>query len=539
MKLLISNFKFLVSKYWKILLLIVCSVAFFFVYSYLAYDNIGPKFTWPDEMANNYFINIFSATGQMKMAEPLNELAGNLLVPRSFNFINGNLVPGTFLGFDLIYGLISWVIGMRLILFVTPLLAALIPLFFYFLIKRVFEDKIALISALALYALAPFWYYSSLVMLPTAAFLFFLILGFALIIRQKKWQYLLGFISIGLTLGIRTSETIWVFGILILLAIFYKRYKLWDIILAILGIVIALAPILFFNQQTFGSALSFGYLPIGDNGSVSLPTEFVRSTNIYLSYLQSAIMPFGFAPLTIMKNFYLYGIKIFWYLLIPGFLGAVLILKQYRIDKNKLAYVIVSALVSLLILIYYGSWVFADPLTMHLNVLGLSYVRYFLPIFILALPLAVFLFGEIVKKYKPTMQKVIIGLIVVLYLGVSINQVYYSGLDNLKAVKSYILSYHFIAAEVLVQTEDTAIIMTDRADKIFFPQRRVIPKWDWTKLDNLKKIITDYPIYYLGYDSQAKVDELNKNFLITQSLELSGQKVIADQYYMYKLKILD
>ena len=42
--------------------------------------------------------------------------------------------------------------------------------------------------------------------------------------------------------------------------------------------------------------------------------------------------------------------------------------------------------ISVFFAIYYGSWEFTDKLTLHLNTLGISYVRYWLPIYLLSLP---------------------------------------------------------------------------------------------------------------------------------------------------------
>jgi len=135
----------------NIMLLLILSVGFFFVYSFLASGNVAPvRFTWPDEMANHYFISSFVNNNSLVVPEALNTTANNFIVPRSVNLLNGNLVPGTFLGFILLLGLIVKVIGVNALLFVTPFFGALIPLIFYLILRRIFEQRLALLSTILL-----------------------------------------------------------------------------------------------------------------------------------------------------------------------------------------------------------------------------------------------------------------------------------------------------------------------------------------------------------------------------------------------------
>src|SRR4030043_212187 len=159
----------------KLLILAILGIIFFFFFSFLILGNSADRFTWPDETANYFFIKNYIEHSNFSVAEPLNEIGNNLIKPRSFNVYQGNLVPGSFLGFLLIYGLIGKLIGIGLVQFLTPLLAILAGIFFYKILLKIFEPKIALISALLFFINPAWWYYANFAMLPNIAFLSFLI----------------------------------------------------------------------------------------------------------------------------------------------------------------------------------------------------------------------------------------------------------------------------------------------------------------------------------------------------------------------------
>ena len=169
MRFKISDFRFLI--------LVIIGIIFFFIYSFLIFGNSASKFTWPDETANYFFIKNYIGHSNFSVAEPLNQIAANIVKPRSFNVYQGNLVPGSFLGMLLIYGLIGKIVQIGLIKFLTPLLAVLAGLFFYKILLKIFDPKIAFISTLLFYINPAWWYYANLSMLPNISFLTFFIIG--------------------------------------------------------------------------------------------------------------------------------------------------------------------------------------------------------------------------------------------------------------------------------------------------------------------------------------------------------------------------
>ncbi len=163
-----QKIKIFVLNCWQSLTLIILAIIFFFIYSILIYGNNLSKFTWPDETANYFFINNYIEHSNFSAPEPINEIAGNIIKPRSFNIYQGNLVPGSFLGMPLIYGLIGKITGINLIKYLTPLLAVLAGLFFYKILLKVFTPKIAFFSSILFYINPAWWYYASFSMLPNS-----------------------------------------------------------------------------------------------------------------------------------------------------------------------------------------------------------------------------------------------------------------------------------------------------------------------------------------------------------------------------------
>ncbi|MFA6254777.1 MAG: hypothetical protein WC675_01935 [Patescibacteria group bacterium] len=67
-------------------ILIVIAIIFGGVYLYLATPltintNLDPRFDWPDETANYFWVKEYAQTGQLFLAEPLNTVAKNQITP--------------------------------------------------------------------------------------------------------------------------------------------------------------------------------------------------------------------------------------------------------------------------------------------------------------------------------------------------------------------------------------------------------------------------------------------------------------------------
>jgi hypothetical protein len=209
-------------------------------------------------------------------------------------------------------------------------------------------------------------------------------------------------------------------------------------------------------------------------------------------------------------------------------------------DKNKRSYILTLVIVSGLLLLYYGSWVFADPLTVSLNMLGLSYVRYWLPIYILFLPLWVMLFLAIIDRWESFKLKALLSLIFIGgFVGLSIYQLYFFGNDNLRLIKKNIQDYHTIYNNVVAGVEDNAVIWSERSDKIFFPQKKVIFGHDNQEFVGIKNLLDKkIPVYYFGFTlSDREFADFNNKISDYKVKLTQDQMKIGERQSLYKFDI--
>ncbi|MEK7172975.1 MAG: glycosyltransferase family 39 protein, partial [Patescibacteria group bacterium] len=174
--------QFNISKI-SLLILLPLAVIFFIAYSYLAYaafwQNIyfgRPIFNSPDETSNYFFSQMFAGDNTFKFYDDSNGPAEGLVTPRSMRVIAGYTVPASFIGLPLIFGAISKLTGLDYLPFFTPLFSVLGVLFFYLLVKELFNRYTALIAAIFAFIVPAWWYYSAKGMMPNALFISFFII---------------------------------------------------------------------------------------------------------------------------------------------------------------------------------------------------------------------------------------------------------------------------------------------------------------------------------------------------------------------------
>lgn len=545
----------------KCLFYLGLALLFFTIYSsfvaYTTLQGVGSVgyaiFNWPDEMANYFFIDKFIDTSAFLHAEPLNSLTANVFHARSINVLGDNLVPVGFLGILIIFGFIGKIITIYGVTLLTPLFAIIGALAFRGIIRQVFSQKIADISTLLLLTLGSYWYYASLVMLPTILFVSLLLVGIYFYLRQGqtvilKWQIFFSLISglfIGLALITRPVEFIWVGIILLVTFIFYRQKVRWyQICLFLFSLLIPFSLMLAYNQATYGNVLSVGYLRFQHSTNLieQMPSEFtISKQSTTLAYLQAIFLPFGFHPKLMVLNFYKYFLKFLWPYVIL-FLGGLILLwrnkRKKRIEKKEKIFVLIGFCISAWLVIYYGNWLLADKLVLAQNTISSSYVRYWLPINIIILPIIAYLIVELnnLKLSKKIITSIQISLIVILIL-FSANLVYRTPGDGFIAQHQTIARYYEQAKLVQSIVPADAIIIVDRADKLFFPKYRVIVfNGDASIFPRLKNLATNLPLYYFTDSPDTNIQTINQTNLLHLKMTLTQPRKIDDQFRLFKLQ---
>jgi hypothetical protein len=515
----------------KLLSLYILAGIFFFVYSFLSFGTFGEpmRFNSPDETANYFFTKKFAQTGEIFYFEDQNLRADDVIHPRSTKSISGKVVPTSFLGLIIFYGFVAKILGIFIIPFLTPLLAVVGVLFFYLFVKNIFDESIAYLSSILLFFFPAYWYYSSKVMYHNVAFLVFLIIAFYFLSLQfkeggrgKKSSLFFSGLFFGLALSFRLSEIIWIFFILLVVYFYYfKKISYKKIVILALGLLLPLSLMLFYNNILYSSPFSSGY-----SGSVNNE----GSGTSFLVDIYNTILPFGFNFKAIVKNFINYFLSFFWFFSIPAIIGFFIILKD-NINKRKKVYLISYFILAIWLLVYYGSWQIRDNISLSSVTIGNSYIRYWLPMYIFALPFVAIVFFKVASINF--LKNKIVYFLTAFFIVISFNIVVVKGEESILRVRNNVLDYKKDALNIYNITEDNSIILSRYEDKVFFPERRVVffnPN-NYGAFEGLVKIMDENRIYF--YDKfipQKDIDYINNKKIKHLNIE-----VIKLDGYLYEI----
>jgi hypothetical protein len=560
-------------------------------FNYFTQDASYTKWTSPDETANYFFSKQFSQKGTLDYFDSAAAIGDNLVMPRSLRSDTGWVKPVSFLGIILTYGTIGSWLGVGVIPFLTPFFASVGIIFFYLLVSRIFKNKrIGLLSAFLLATFPVYIYYTVRSMFHNVLFIVFLLIGsyfLTLALGEKNkeniWEsfknkffsfkfnrtrfiqivcaFLAGIFS-GAAIITRTSELIWLAPVALIIWLFYvRRIGLIKLILFLAGIFLALLPVAYWNNVLYQNSFKTGYNEMNRSltelsvaSSVVVKTTLQGQISKYNEYFQTLthnIFYFGFNKAQSISMFRHYVIEMFPILVYLGAFGLFLLLIQNirHFQKKYLVYVLVWGVLGTILVFYYGSWKFNDNPDVTKFTIGNSYTRYWLPIYLMLLPLvalaiervarALFLIRE---KTKGHIQKILAsGLQAVVILGISfigIIFVLFGSEEGLVYLYYNNVAERANAEKVFSLTEPGAIIITQYYDKFFFPERRII----MGKLPNdeiltaVKKLVVYYPVYYYNfYLNDQDVTYLNERKFSPYNLEMKLVKKINAKFGLYKL----
>lgn len=469
-----------VLKRRKIWLGIVASVLFFGLYI-----NGGStsklKYNSPDETANAFWANNFAQTNSFRVAQPHSDLSEGLLRPRGMKTFQGHLVPNGWLGLPLYYGLIIKVTGSGALPYLTPALVILAGWFMASWISRLFGSRLGLLAQLLFYCQPVLWFYSSRGLWPNGLFVASLVIAWASLdrwLRQKRWfDALIAGASLGIALAARTSELWWVLAGLLVYALILRQRWHWPTAL-IGGAALALicVPVIWFNQKTYGGWLSNGYA-IADSATQSLASADAPESGLTLSSLGQSMFPFGLnlTSASSLANRYLLFYLAPW--IVPGWLGLVVVLrkKYLGLDRAALALAVSSLLITTWLILLYGSYSFSEYPDRAQLLFGSSYLRYWLPLGVLAVPFtAVFIHWLATQLgrgiyYRSIGYGLVLGLVVF-----SVYKIYQDPLYGLnKTVPEQRAEIGNLESVKKLTTESAILFAGDR-DKLYWPERQVV-----------------------------------------------------------------
>lgn len=453
----------------EIIGLLVASFLAFLLYSFFSWQ--APwRFNSPDEAANAFWAERLSAGQSLKVLSPLNQIAQSPIIhPRSTRIIGNNLQPVSFLGLPLAAGGLAYFFGHGLLPYLTPLLAVLGLAAWYLILRKFFDKPTAVIGWVLLAGLPANWYYQSRPFFHNGGFFSLLLITwwFSCQALQKKsyWLFGLSGLTAGLSVAFRSSEIFWLLLIAIIWFYSYRRQLSWRFIVCfVLGGLIGFSPIILANLIIYGQPLSIAYQTIGLGQAVNLGST--------VSLLKQLILPFGWHPKIILNTVgnYLITLNWLWFILVTvGWLWLGRNLNKFN-QRQKSIFGL-TILISLWLIILYGSWLFNDNPDPKAVTIGTSYVRYWLPVYALALiPAAVYL-GKLSAKY---LGKYLVAVFLLGYLVWSAYAVIWSEPEGLLRVRFNVEKFDKVGQAVQQLTPVNSVIVSGKTDKFFWPERQVI-----------------------------------------------------------------
>ncbi len=478
-------------------------------------------FVSPDENATYVFAKTFADSGRLTMSEALNDELGGLLHPRSTIGYGSAIVPGGFVGFVLVLGIIGMIFGNYAMYFVTPVLAVLTIVLWRDSVRRVFKHELLADAAAFLLMIHPaFWYYSGRVMMHNVAFLTLVIAGVWFCLRSRRpLSFAIAGAFLGAALIVRTSEIIWLTAAIVAVFALYRAVIGWRSMVSLaVGFVAMLALLGIINATMYGSPFVNGYTAQYPYAAMVISDDAV--TTAIDEPKRNFLLPFGFHERIILNNVVDYGWKLYpWMsvLAVAGLLIAVVDRNEQRKVWRTLA--TLTLLLAVWFGVVYGSWKIIDNPDPSIISLGNSHVRYWLPLFALAS-----IFGARALVYmlgdRSLLRQIFTGGLVVLATLLSLELVFF-GHDGYLPSREALATFVDKEARILTLTEPEAIVIVDRADKYLYPERRVVvPLRSEATYSALPAMLEQVPVYYFGITLPEKdIEHLNEVLLQGVSIE--------------------
>lgn len=441
-------------------------VIFYSLYGILSGTlNDGPvRFNAPDEAANHVFA-VQVANGQLPRL-PMTDAAvfSALSHPRSTRVVDAHIVPVSFLGLPVMYGLVASMVGKTALPIVGALIAALAVLLFYDALRYWCTEQVARLSAI-IFALHPaWWYYASRGFFHNALFIAALIAATWFYTKAvhdaRHSKYFLGaLLCIVLAIFVRSVEVLWLAPLVLWLL--WKERERWSLKLVVGAMTFGLIFVgLWVAMQTllYGRILESGYL-------ATLPSAADGTWLIsLLKTIKHLVLPFGFYPYVLVSNIWQFGVLLF----LPWWILAMVGIWTSRREKSWRLYIVVSVCLTLWLWLYYGSWSVVDSIGFNPLSLGNSLVRYWLPACVVWIPFIGLGLQKVGVRFGYKFL-----LIFTLAL-LSLNLVWLDPVEGLGFVASRVQSYRAAAVQALKIVPVGSLVIGDRADKVFFPERNVM-----------------------------------------------------------------
>ena len=491
-------------------------------------------FNSPDETANATFASTFARHGDLELREPLNLEFDGIVHPRAVAVVGDRLVPGSFIGLPVLYGLIGRLVGESVIVFLTPLVAALVLLGLWWLYRGVFGASAAAVAVVLVAAFPGWWTYAARSMFHNVLFVSLLAAAVVLWWRwlaravSPPWLGVAAAVVTALALWVRPSESVWVLPALAaIIATIPQQRPRRDWWWVAMAFVVTAVLLLAVSWWTHGNPLGSGY---------ALPGASVAAAPAQGT--AAVLLPFGFHPRRAFNRLVDYTLGLFPWLLWPALVGWLLSLGRWHVlPRVQRRYLVLTTAIGAYLALYYGSWQFSDHLDPTAVTLGTSYIRYWLPLYLLALPYAALSAQLALQRWGQRSRRGALALLVALATVTSAQVTLRGGDESLTAVAARIGEYYDQRAAVLRRVEPNAVVVTERHDKVFFPTLAVVSDVrSPARLAALARLATRRPLYYYTWLAPHDVARVAERFTLV-GLELGEGERIGSAETLYPLTL--
>lgn len=512
----------------------VLFVAVFFIPVYASfYLATAPIYPSPDERTLAVFAQTWSVTGNFRQQAP----ADVPFLPRSVSLFEGNYVPSGFLGLFLLIGLMWRLFGSYGAWLLVPTLAAFAPLALFTVWKHLFSVRVAWLATVILWLFPAWFYYAGRGFLPNVAFIAFIAFALAAFVYAETQTtlksvnrvviYSVGGFCVGLAASIRPVEMLWAYPIFLLCAVAFRPcWRRWVPAVLIAGIPIVILA--YWQAHTYGAWSAVGYV-----APQVVETGGAGSVVSVGAQLLTAWFPFGVHPIDALVRFVQYLVFVYWWAFPWAVIGLVAFVKMSPNSRAHKMYAAAFFIISTYLVLYYGSWPISDHPDQQWMSIGVAYNRYWLPIFVLAMPFLV-LGVDAVSRRLPVHVRTWIWAGIILC---GIAQTTVLGPDSLWALRMHSVEYTAVADWVMQQTTPDTVVIANREEKFVWPSRIV-----WFQPDQTYDFATvvgerspDQSFVWLTQLPSSHVADLQQRIFAPAHVELQLQSQFQS-YALYVLK---
>jgi hypothetical protein len=462
----------------------------------------------PDENAKIYFNTLIGNEGSLMKLINNGESYNHLLHPRNSINLGGHIVPQTFLGNNIIEGVITIFANSAATLILNIIVLILFCIYSYKLFRLFKNPRTSIIIVLLVLVLSPFVNLLNI----TASLMMILFYYFYRYLEKNEIKYLILMFLMYCVCSILRYEYLVLLILLIIYALLHKNNnkKIQSFLIFFVIIAIYFSLILLLNNILYGNPFLVGY----NFDPQAHDTKFYAAKSISNKII-SYLLPYGIN----LTSIYDKSLRYIFILFPTSIISIFLIFIKYTKDKESKSrnffFVFLSTFV--LFIIYYCS----NPhfYNYGITTMNSSYVRY-LSFFILFLLL-------LLSSIRISNKKTSI-LITFLLLSISIIMASMAYIDTSKRLNEYA----DIKDNLLNLTDTNSIIFTYYWDKIMWPDRLVATSsFNITSEDQIIECIfkmdkDGYKIYILP-DSLFYNNISKSNKLVLQDMGYLGLNKVS------------